>query len=110
MRDKAVDDAVAACQIGEAGHGTGTAAHFAEGAFDHVGGVNRLAPKAIKHGPAVCQTITTVYPACTSVERIQPRQSLEMGIGCPLSALLLELGHPIADPSRIIPSWSLTII
>src|SRR5437667_11849620 len=38
VRDDAVDDAVAALRIGEAGHGAGTAAHFAEGAFDHVGG------------------------------------------------------------------------
>lgn len=38
VRDDAVDDAVAALQIGEAGHGTGTAAHFAEGAFDDIGG------------------------------------------------------------------------
>ena len=38
VRDDAVDDTVAAGEIGEAGHGAGTAAHFAEGAFDHVGG------------------------------------------------------------------------
>ena len=35
MTDDAVDDAVAALQVGKAGHGPGAAAHFTSGAVAH---------------------------------------------------------------------------
>src|SRR5690242_18466562 len=40
VREDAVDDAVAAFQVGEAGHGAGAFSHFAESAFDDVGGAD----------------------------------------------------------------------
>jgi hypothetical protein len=40
VRDDAVNDAVAACGIGEAGQGAGASSHFTEGAFDDVGGAD----------------------------------------------------------------------
>ena len=48
MRDDAVDDAVTALGVGEAGHGTGAAADLAEGTFDDVGGAH-LAPVGFRN-------------------------------------------------------------
>src|SRR2546421_4486696 len=52
MTDDAVDDAVAALQVGEAGNGPGAAAHFAEGALDDIGGAH-LDPVGLRHGEKV---------------------------------------------------------
>src|SRR5881396_1212311 len=42
VRDDAVDDALAAFLVGEAGHRAGASSHFAEGALDDVGGAHFL--------------------------------------------------------------------
>src|SRR5256885_8689912 len=52
VTDDAVDDAVAALQVGEAGHGAGAAAHLAEGALDDIGGAH-LDPVGLRHGEKV---------------------------------------------------------
>ena len=52
MTDDTVDDAVAALQVGEAGHGAGAAAHLAEGALDDIGGAH-LDPVGLRHGEKV---------------------------------------------------------
>ena len=52
MTDDAVDDAVAAFQVGKTGHGARSSAHFAEGALDDVGGAH-LDPVGLRDGEKV---------------------------------------------------------
>src|SRR6266852_5967213 len=48
MTDDAVDDALAAVAVAEAGHGARRRAHFTEGALDDVGGAHFF-PVALRH-------------------------------------------------------------
>ena len=52
MTDDAVDDAIAAFRVGEAGHGPRSVAHFAEGALDDIGGAH-LDPVGLRDGEKV---------------------------------------------------------
>ncbi len=52
MTDDAIDDAVAALHIGEAGHRSGSAADLAEGALDDVGGAH-FDPVCWRHGEKI---------------------------------------------------------
>ena len=56
MTDDAVDDAVAAVHVGEAGHGARSSTHFAEGALDDVGGAH-LDPVRLRDGEKVQQSV-----------------------------------------------------